>query len=87
MLLAQRTHIQIHLYDKLEHWGPTLTGVRMGQDGFLVAVDRGRLRHLHRPLSLKKEMATDSSILAWKIQWTKEPDRLLYMGLQRIRHD
>ena len=87
MLLAQRIHIQIHLYDKLEHWGPTLTGVRMGQDGFLVAVDRGRLRHLHRQLSLKREMATDSSILAWKIQWTKEPDRLLYMGLQRIRHD
>ena len=85
--MAQRTHIQIHLYDKLEHWGPTLTGVRMGQDGFLVAVDRGRLRHLHRQLSLKREMATDSSILAWKIQWTKEPDRLLYMGLQRIRHD
>jgi len=28
---------------------------------------------------LKKEMATYSSILAWRILWTEEPGRLLYM--------
>ena len=32
-------------------------------------------------------MATHSSILAWKIPWTEEPDRLHSMGLQRVRHD
>ena len=32
---------------------------------------------------LKKEMATCSSILAWKIPWTEEPDRLQSMGSQR----
>ena len=32
-------------------------------------------------------MATDSSILAWKIPWTEETGRLQSMGLQRIRHD
>ena len=32
---------------------------------------------------LKKEMATHSSILAWKIPWTEEPGRLQSMGLQR----
>ena len=37
--------------------------------------------------SLEKEMATHSSILAWKIPWTEEPDRLQSMGLQRIGHD
>ena len=37
--------------------------------------------------SLEKEMATHSSILAWRIPWTKKPDRLLSMGLQRIGHD
>ena len=29
----------------------------------------------------KKEMATHSSILAWKIPWTEEPGRLQFVGL------
>ena len=36
---------------------------------------------------LEKEMATHSSIIAWKIPWTEEPDRLQSMGLQRVRYD
>ena len=36
---------------------------------------------------LEKEMATHSSILAWKIPWMEEPGRLQSMGLQRVRHD
>ena len=36
---------------------------------------------------LKKEMATHSSILAWRIPWTEEPSGLQSMGLQRVRHD
>ena len=36
---------------------------------------------------LEKEMATHSSILAWKILWTKEPGGLQSTGLQRIEHD
>ena len=32
-------------------------------------------------------MATHSSILAWKIPWTKEPCRLQFMGSQRIQRD
>ena len=35
--------------------------------------------------SLEKEMATHSSILAWKIPWTEEPDGLQSMGLQKIQ--
>ena len=35
---------------------------------------------------LEKEMATHSSILAWKIPWTEEPDRLQFMGSQRVGH-
>ena len=31
---------------------------------------------------LEKEMATQSSTLAWKIPWTEEPGRLQSMGLQ-----
>ena len=36
---------------------------------------------------LEKEMATHSSILAWKIPWTEAPGGLQSMGLQRIGHD
>ena len=35
---------------------------------------------------LEKEMATHSSILAWRILWTEEPDRLQSMGSQRVGH-
>ena len=36
---------------------------------------------------LEKEMATHSSILAWRIPWTEEPSGLQSMGSQRVRHD
>ena len=36
---------------------------------------------------LEKEMATHSSILAWKIPWTEDPGRLQSMGSQRVGHD
>ena len=37
--------------------------------------------------SLEEEMATRSSVLAWKTPWTEEPDGLQSMGLQRVGHD
>ena len=37
--------------------------------------------------SLEKEMATHSSILAWRIPWTEEPGGLQSMGSQRVGHD
>ena len=38
-------------------------------------------------MKLEKEMATHSSILAWRILWTEEPGGLQSMGSQRVRHD
>ena len=35
----------------------------------------------------EKEMATHSSVLAWKIPWMEEPGRLQFMRSQRIGHD
>ena len=35
----------------------------------------------------EKEMATHSSILAWRIPWAEKPGRLQSTGLQRVRHD
>ena len=36
---------------------------------------------------LEKEMATHSSVLAWKIPWTEEPGSLQSMGLQIVGHN
>ena len=36
---------------------------------------------------LEKEMATHSSILAWKTPWTEKLGRLQSMGMQRVGHD
>ena len=36
---------------------------------------------------LEKEMTTNSSTLAWKIQWMGEPHRLQSMGSQRVGHN
>ena len=46
-----------------------------------------RVWSLGREVPLEKEMATHSSILAWKIPWTEEPGRLQSMGSQGVRHD
>ena len=37
--------------------------------------------------TLEKEMATYSSILAWRIPWTEDPDGLQSMGSQRVGQD
>ena len=37
--------------------------------------------------ALEKEMATHSSVLAWRIPGIGEPRGLLSMGLHRVRHD
>ena len=36
---------------------------------------------------VEKEMATHSSVLAWRIPGTEEPGGLLSMGLHRVGHD
>ena len=44
--------------------------------------------YLPKSLSnLKKEMATHSSTLAWRIPWMEEPGGLQSMGSQRVGHD
>ena len=45
------------------------------------------VQSLGREDLLEKEMATYSSILAWKTPWTEEPGGLQSMGSQRVGHD
>ena len=37
-------------------------------------------------VALEEDMATHSSILAWRISWTEESGRLQFIGLQRVGH-
>ena len=45
------------------------------------------VRSLGQEDPLEEEMAIHSSILAWRIPWTKEPRGLQSMGTQRVGHD
>ena len=82
----------------LRRWHPTpvlLPGKSMDGGAWWAAVhgvskSRTRLSdftftfHFH---ALEKEMATHSSVLAWRIPRMEEPGGLLSMGLHRVRHD
>ena len=46
-----------------------------------------KLRSLDWEDPLEKEMATHSSILAWRNSWIEEPGGLQSIGLQRVRHN
>ena len=47
-----------------------------------LSLQKIRVRFLGQEDPLEKEIATHSSILAWRIPWTEEPGRLQSMGLQ-----
>ena len=46
-----------------------------------------QVRSLGQEDPLETGVATHSSILAWRIPWTEEPDGLQSMGLHRVGHD
>ena len=74
-------------FSRQEYWsgGPlpspismSLTNGSDGKESACNAGDPGSILSWEDPL---KETATQSSILAWRIPWTEEPDRLQSMGL------
>ena len=50
----------------------------------LPAIQETWVQFLDQEDPLEKEMAIHSSILAWRIPWTEEPGRLLFMGSQEL---
>ena len=72
-----------------------LNAQRFDNEDFLVAQTVKHLpatretwvRFLGQEDPLEKEMAIHSSTLTWKIPWMEEPDRLQYMGFQRVGQD
>ena len=53
----------------------------------LPAMQETWVQSLGQEEPLEKEMATHSSILAWKIPWMEEPGGLQSMESQKVRHD
>ena len=53
----------------------------------LPSLQKTQVQSLNQEDPLEKELATHSSILAWRIPWTEEPDGLQSTGFQRVRHD
>ena len=80
----------VNLYE-FDHNSPPLTLHRELPVGHMVkkfaysAGDPGLIPGSEDPL--EKEMATHSSILAWRISWTEEPGGLQSMGSPRVRHN
>ena len=53
----------------------------------LTAMQETQVWSLGQEVPLEKEIATDSSILAWNIPWTEESGMLESMGSKRVRQD
>ena len=53
----------------------------------LLAIQETWVQSLGGKDPLEKEMATHSSILAWRIPWTEESGGIQSMGSQRVGHD
>ena len=53
----------------------------------LPAMQKTQVQRMDQDDPLKKDVATHSNILAWKIPWKQESGRLQSMGLQRVGHN
>ena len=77
--------MQKQAFNKIQHSSWASLG---GSDGKESACNAGDLvQSLGWEDPLGEEMATHSSILAWRIPWAEEPGSLQPMGSQRVRHN
>ena len=81
---------------KVTRWKEdTLRGNKWEEGAFLMAqtaknlpaMQETQVQSLGQEDPLKEEMATHSSLLAWRIPWTEKPGGLQSMGLQRVGYD
>ena len=78
--------------EQLRPWGRVIFYLTVGfPDGSVVknllAVQETKFQSLGQEDHLEKEMATHSSILAWRIPWTEEPGGLQSMRSQTVRYN
>ena len=88
----QRTLLQRHKVDRFHKGTVSLLHTNINHPLVaqtvknLPAMPETRVQSLGQEYPLEEEMATYSSVLAWKIPWTEEPCRLQSMG-SRVRHN
>ena len=82
--LAAQVTVHLHIAYSLLGWGGACLVAQTVKS--LPAVWETWVQSLSQEDPLKKEMATHSSVPAWKIPWTKETGRLQSIALQRVRH-
>jgi len=63
----------------MAQWVKNLPAMQETQEMWLQSLDQKN--------PFEKEIATHSSILAWRIPWAEEPDGLQSIGSQSLRHD
>ena len=68
-------------------WGKVMASLMAQRIKHLPVMQETRVRSLGWEDPLEKEMATHSSILAWRIPWIEEPGGLQSTGSQRVGHD
>ena len=77
-------YIYFYLSIYMQTYGTSLVAQRLK---CLSAMRETWVRSLGQENPLEKEMATHSSILAWRIPWTEEPGGLQSTGSPRVGHD
>ena len=90
MSISIHRHIGIHVVLSFMEFGVLdqyMTSLVAQMVKNMPAVQETWVQSLGQKDSLEKEMATHSSILAWRIPWTEEPRGLQSMGFQRVGHD
>ena len=87
-LFDQQTLIEHQLccWRRRSEWA-SLEAVDSKGSRHLPAVQETQVPSLGGEDPLEEEMTTHSSILAWRIPWTKEPGGLPSMASQRVGHD
>ena len=90
MFFLSNFHWHCHVSQLFKLYNPT--HVKLGFPGSsevkrLPAMWETWVRSLGQEDSLEKEMATHSSILAWRIPWTEEPGGLQSTGSRRVGHN
>jgi len=78
-------HTHTHIHTPRRIYGSSLIAQLVKN---LPAMQETQVQFLDKEDALEKEMATHSSILAWRIPWTEESGRLYIVhGVARVRHD
>ena len=88
-MLPHQSHtcLPVVLFCLIAHFPVGFRGGSDGKKKYLPTIFETQVQSLGQEDPLKQQMATHSSMLAWRILWTEEPSGLQSMGPQRVRYN